>query len=770
VSTTFRATDEPGLQVSAVWFTGRGYATVGIASAPLRTADRRITVALAADRERYEPGGTATVAIRTTDAAGSPIRATVLLRGVDQKLVAMGAAGFADPLELLYRGPIVGLVGGLAASHPVWVRGLDDGKGSTGGGGGGGERSELADALAPRVVTTGADGRATAAFDLPDDVTSWSVAATALTADRLAGSATVGLPVGLPFFVDATIAPEYLVGDRVSIRVRAFGSALAAGAPVRFTVSSSTLGMGAVTIDGTAFTESLVPLPALAVGTQRVTIAASSAAGTDRLVRTFAVLESRLTVGRRETVAVTGSLTPPGGPGLTTLVVTDAGRSRYVGLLTGLAAPRGVRADEQLAAALARGVLVDAFGFAADALPGGGSFARATYQAPGGGLAVLPYASADLELTVRALVADPQALLVDSVQPWLRAIADDPDATAERRLVALVGLAALGEPVLGPLGAALDDAATDGRGRLWAALGLALLGDRERAASVERDAIARWGERRGEMVRLRVGDTTDEVSEATELLALLAAWVDDPLAADALAYVVANPPRDDLAVLAEVAVVTRLVASLPAEPTVVAVVENGVRRTVEIPAGGGVTMELLAAQRATMRLEPVSGSAAVTASWTEPSPSPADLGANDPDLGLTRAMTPASPVPANALVQVVIELAVRGPSRTGDVEVIDLLPSGLAPLGSAAAWDAQLGDYDLAPSRIEGQRIVFTVPFSAADDDPDSQRPRVPGTFRLVYFARVVTAGTYAWQPAVARQATSPGLVAVTPASFVDLR
>jgi hypothetical protein len=316
VSTSFRATDEPGLQVSAVWFTGRGYATVGVGAASLRTADRRITIALAADRERYQPGRTATVAIRTTDAAGRPVPATVLLRGVDAKLVAMGAAGFADPLELLYRALDVGLAGDLAVSHPIWVRGRDDGKGSTTGGGGGGERSDLADALTPRVVTTGADGRATAAFDLPDDVTSWAVAATALTADRRAGSAKEGLSVGLPFFVDATIAPEYLVGDRVSIRVRAFGSALAAGTPVRFTVSSSSLGMAAVTIDGTAFTESLFPLPALAVGTQRVTIAASSAAGTDRLVRTFAVVESRLTVGRRETVAVTGPLTPPGGPGL----------------------------------------------------------------------------------------------------------------------------------------------------------------------------------------------------------------------------------------------------------------------------------------------------------------------------------------------------------------------------------------------------------------------------------------------------------------------
>lgn len=46
----------------------------------------------------------------------------------------------------------------------------------------------------------------------------------------------------------------------------------------------------------------------------------------------------------------------------------------------------------------------------------------------------------------------------------------------------------------------------------------------------------------------------------------------------------------------------------------------------------------------------------------------------------------------------------------------------------------------------------------------------VPGTFCLDYMARVVTAGTYAWQPAVARQATSPGMVATTPAGTVELR
>ncbi len=770
VTTRFGSGDEPGLEVQAVWFTGRGYAILNTAEARLRTEDRRLAVSLERDRGRYEPGSTATVTVRTTDAAGRPVAATVLLRGVDEKLVAMGAAGFEDPLEQLYRRLDVSLAGELAAAHPFWDPNGVIGQGSTGGGGDpGDERADLADALEPRLVTSDADGRASVTFDLPDDVTSWAVAATAFTADRRAGFATMGLPVGLPFFVDATIAPEYLVDDRVAIRLRAFGSALEAGTPVRFTVSSSTLGMAPLTVAGTAFAETLVPLPALLAGAQRITIAAASSAGTDRLVRTFTVLPSRLAVGRRETVAITAPVAPPGGPGLTRLVLADAGRARFAGLLASLAAPAGARADERLAASLARTLLTDAYGVPAADLAGGVDFARAAFQGPEGGLAVLPYASPDLELTVRALVADPHALLVDSVRAWLREIAGEPGEVAERRLLATVGLAALGDPELAALDATLDDPAIDGRGRLWAAIGLALLGDRQRAAGIERDALARWGERRGDQVRLRIGDAAEDVSEATELLAVLAALVDDPLAADALDYVVANPPRDDLAVLAQVTVVGRIVRHLAAEPASVAIVEGGVRRTVEIPAGGAVTLEVLAAQRATIRLEPVSGSAAVTATWDEPSPSAADLGAPDPDLGLTRSMAPASPVPANGLVRIVLELAVRGPSRTGEVEVVDLLPSGLAPLGGPPAWMDENEPYDLPPARIEGQRIVFTVAFGA--EDPYGREPaRVPGTFRLVHFARVVTAGTYAWQPAVARQVASPGLVAVTPTTLVTLR
>ena len=763
----FETSDEPALEFQVVWFTGRGYALPGGATASLRTDDRTLGVALTANRARYEPGARASVAVRTTDTAGRPVSASVLLRGVDEKLLAMGVAGFADPIELIYRSPGVGLLRGPVVSHEVVFAGNDGGKGSTTGGGGG-DRTDFGDALSMRMVTTGADGRAVVSFDLPDDVTSWRVAATAMTADRHAGSASVLLPVGLPFFADATIAPEYLAGDRVSIRLRAFGSALVAGQAVNFTVSSATLGMAPVKVDGSAFEEVLVALPALTTGTHQVTIAATSAAGTDRLVRTFGVVESRLAAGHRETIAITGPTTPPGGPGLTRLVLADAGQARYLDLMQSLAVPRGQRSDEQLAAAVARRILVEQLGIAASDLPDASPFSRSTYQAEEGGLALLPYSSPDLELTVRALIADPGALLADSARSWLRATADDTATPVDQRTVALVGLAALGDPVLASLVTELDEGSPGDRARVWAAIGLALLGDRDRALTVERSLLARWGERRGDQVRLRVSDDGEQVSEGTELLAVLAALVDDPLAADVLAYVVDNPPRDDLAVLAQVTVAGRLVAQLPAEPAVVALVEDGVRRTVEIPAGGAVSLEVPADRRAQMRLEPVSGAAAVTASWDEPAPSASALGLPDPDLALTRAVAPASPIAPNSLVHVRLDLRVGGPGRTGEVEVTDLVPSGLAVLDGPQGEDRECGRYAVSPARIDGQRVTFVVTFGAGPGD--EQQPVVPGTFCLRYMARVVTAGTYAWQPAVARQATSPGMVATTPAGTVELR
>jgi uncharacterized protein YfaS (alpha-2-macroglobulin family) len=58
-----------------------------------------------------------------------------------------------------------------------------------------------------------------------------------------------------------------------------------------------------------------------------------------------------------------------------------------------------------------------------------------------------------------------------------------------------------------------------------------------------------------------------------------------------------------------------------------------------------------------------------------------------------------------------------------------------------------------------GQRISFCA----------EKRPKT-GDVRLRYFARVVTAGTYTWEPAVAESRSRAGRAAVTKAAVITIR
>ena len=71
-----------------------------------------------------------------------------------------------------------------------------------------------------------------------------------------------GRRVGLPFFADASVAPEYLAADKPTIMVRAFGTDLAAHARVTFSATSDTLGLRTGPIVSTALQGRADPPPA----------------------------------------------------------------------------------------------------------------------------------------------------------------------------------------------------------------------------------------------------------------------------------------------------------------------------------------------------------------------------------------------------------------------------------------------------------------------------------------------------------------------------
>ncbi len=182
------------MMVTAVRFTGRGYVRSDQFDADFRTSDRRLQVDLAPAATRYAPGDMATVRIRTRDASGRPISANVVLRAVDEKLYSIGAASADDPLTELYEPLPTGMID-TYASHRNPRSDQPGGGGDTGGGGD--DRVDFRDSVLFRSITTDANGRGSVSFRLSDDLTSWRVAASAITSEAPDGHG-IGARPGRP--------------------------------------------------------------------------------------------------------------------------------------------------------------------------------------------------------------------------------------------------------------------------------------------------------------------------------------------------------------------------------------------------------------------------------------------------------------------------------------------------------------------------------------------------------------------------------------------
>jgi hypothetical protein len=770
-SRRFAASDTPAIFIIGVRFTGRTYTAKADAWASFDIRQRRITVALSSDRSSYRPGDVATVTVRTTDEKGRPTPATVTLRAVDEKLFAMGAAQVIDPLGDLYQRVESGIVR-LTATHQLPTGGGPEGEGgATGGGGPGGveARDDFRDTLVFRQLETDASGRATVSFKLSDDLTTWHLSASAVTPSLSAGEGQLMLAVGLPFFVEATIADEYLAADRPVIRLRAFGSALHAGDPVVFTVAAPSLGLAPTRFSGTAFEDVSVPLPSPSVGTQTVTIDATATAQggaplADRLVRTFAVVRSRSTTASVVSATVTADLRLPGGPDITTYTFSDAGRGRFVSLLQALVAGEGARVDQALARAIAHDLLVAEFGVDPATQPPA-TFDPAVYpigrqendqgDLVTAGIPLVPYGGPDAELAAKIALVAPDRFDQSYLRDALVTVRDLATTTRELRLAVLAGLAGLGEPVLVDLRSAAGATDLTIRERIDLALGFQAVGDDAAALAIERDLLAQYGQRLGSWTRLRVGMSLDDTVAATADLALVAAGVGDPVAPSLAAYVDANPARDTIHALDQVGYVERALGRTPSAAAGFAYTVDGQRTVVDLRPDQAFTIALTASQREELKLEPLSGQVAVTASWTEP----VDIGSltADPALRLTRTVTPSGPIPPDRLVVVDLTPTFGILAVHGCYQVVDLVPSGLAPVARTDGWVGD--DGTIGPYSVVGQRVEF-----CASNDPTALR-----VTKMRYLARVVTPGDYAWEPAVIQLPDAPQAAAFTPPTRVTI-
>lgn len=742
---TLREGDLPGFTIRAVQVTTQGYTTAD-AGVRIDPDDLTVQVGLRPDRARYAPGDRVQIAVTTLGPDGLPIPADVIVQGVDEKLFAIGAAHDADVLSELYRWVGPGFLQSFA-SHRIPLRPYEGGCGAAGGGG----RESFGDVVTSQLVRTGRDGHATVSFDLLDDLTSWHMSAMAFTDGLRAGRAAALIPVGLPFFVESVLAPEYLVGEAPVLRVRAYGDALHAGDAVRFTVSAPSLWLAEATVDGVAFEAVRVPLPSLPPGEHRIRVEGRgpAAAMRDAVVRSVRVIPTRLVSLATTYDRLTAGYAPTGGDGLTTYAITDAGRGALLSTLVGLASTTSARFDRLAAADAARLLLISEFGFDENEVPDP-RFEPGRFQRSG--IALLPYASDDPELSALTALVAPDTISLGSLRGYLLGLAESDESTREMRLMALAGLAGLGDDVLERLRASAAGDLTI-RESLWLALGLEAVGDENAARTIERDLLELHGERFGPWVRLGVGSNLEDTLNAARLLLMLSARLGEPFARDVLRYLDDHPSSERAIALERLAYVRAGMDRLPRAPGRFAWTVSGERHEVELKPGGTSTLVLTAPQRSTLQLEPLAGELAVVTSWTgREAKLPSGGG-----VAISRSVSPANDASDAQLVRVEITFDLGSVPINGCWQIRDIAPSGLVPIERSWEWPdddtvSRAGPYD-----IDGQVVYWCV-------------TRTSQNRSVTYTARVVSPGTYTWEPAVMQSVDAPELGSATEAFEFTIR
>ena len=230
-----------------------------------------------------------------------------------------------------------------------------------------------------------------------------------------------------------------------------------------------------------------------------------------------------------------------------------------------------------------------------------------------------------------------------------------------------------------------------------------------------------------------MGSNAAETTEATALMAMLAAANDDPLAPRFWSYVEANPDADATYALQAVGFVTRMLDhTLPRRrrPSHTRVAGPGPRSRLKPGEAFHLTV---GSQLADFTVEPVTGRIAVTTSWREPVEPASYEGSR-----MSRSSGPSAPPGRRhgrdrrrrlgRRIRPLVEC--RLPIVT------DLVPSGLVSVGKLQRLGGPRGRRR-APGRANavepyarmGQRVDFCA------------EPRAGGKVKLHYLARVVTTG-----------------------------
>ena len=762
---SFREEHVPNVQVYAFHFNGHTYQSGWHMSQRLRfaTADRNLDIAISTCQEAYRPGDTVTLTITTRDMEGNPKGANVNISLVDEALFAL-MEYTKDTLAMLY-GHVDDNLRLQVASHGTFVsEGLLDDmavqwsaggaapaamavpeaaameaeEDSYGGSGDGGRiRQRFEDTAIFRSLRTNDRGEASFSFTLPDNITSWRVTASAISEDLYAGNTLENLQVTQPMFLHYSLNSSFLVGDRPYIGVNAYGTSLSGGEEVLFEVWREEAPGDIRSARGVSFERVNIPLWEMGEeGFGSLIIRATVGTYSDGVQHSYQVVSSHRQVDRAVFYEV-GPDTVFSVParGMTNITFMDLGRGQFLDDLMGMRHSwrSGARIEGHVARREATALIqshfpdVPLFGEA-------GRFDIGEYQTESGGIAILPYAEADLETTVALIPFILDDVNLVALRGYLYDILNT--STTENRMLALYGLALLGEPVLLELQryASLPDLSV--RNTAYVALGLAVLGETHRARELYTGRIAPHIVSAAPYYRVDTGGDRREMLDATSITAILAAKLGISEGGGLHSYAARHRSQNPLIQIETLTFISHEIENHTDSAASITYSLLGETVTRELGHGGTFVLRIPVQNMREFRLISTTGEVGAVSIIRTPLE---EITLVERDLTVRREFFKAgSNVSTNTfdqgdLVRVQITVDYSARSMSGAYVITDFLPAGLVHVANSA----RVGDIAATAGwwthvTTEGQRITFF----------DYNR-RFYRTNTYFFYARAVNPGTF---------------------------
>lgn len=627
-------------------------------------------------------------------------------------------------------------------------------------------RTDFKDNALFESIQTDATGKGSVTFKLPDNITSWRVTAKAIDAKNLqAGMGAGSVPVSLPLFVDAVFNPQYSINDKPTVKVRAFGDSLKAGDEVAFSLDSTSL-KASEKATGEAFQPTYFDLPALGLGEHDLVLKATSGSLIDGIKQFFTVVASRLnqrTIDfvadvKNDTVLKKSEVLP------SQVTFIDGGRGGFYKDLIGLYFTDGDRLDQRLARIGATELLNAYFEqqLMSESINPGlyqqyGSNAKTVKNitVANGGLKLLPYGDADLELTVLTLLMDghPERFGQFDLKDYLQGIYENQEVNLDELVMAMAGLAALHEPVLNSLETIKNESSLTVKDKLYIGLAFQALGDKEKALEMYHEN----------------SNYLEEGAQFKALAAVLGAALNDDQAESIWQSALKEQQPDEFLALHELGYLKNRLKFAVSTPVKFQFIKNGKARTVTLKKGE-ISSELILPQD-NISVKVLSGQLAATLESSKVV-NPADF-ETDSKLGIRRLYSvngkATSELNEGDMVRVHLEVSFEAGAKNAVYRITDILPSGLTPVSAARAYAMSSSDNERTfnyPYQINGQEVNFIMyPWPNLKEGQTTYQVKAD----IAYYARVVGPGTYYADPAKVESFDDPSVASISEPATIEI-